>query len=93
MIKGIGAQIGLLAFGAAILAGLWAGNSPTTVMLRAVAALIIAFGVGQFGAWAVKLILADYLREKKLQIDREHIEALKSIREHEPEAEATVEAR
>ena len=59
MIRTIGAQIALVAFAAAILAGLYAGNSPVTVLTRALLAMIVALFVGQAVAWSIKLVLRE----------------------------------
>jgi len=85
MIQTIGAQIALVAFAAAILAGLCTGNSPATVLTRALTALVIALFVGQGVAWTIKLVLRDHLRKRKLAVDREHITALRSADTEEAE--------
>ncbi len=73
MIGSIGAQIALLAFAVAIVAGISAGNSPTTVLTRALIAMFVALVVGKLAAWTTKLVLRDHLQHKKLEIDRAHI--------------------
>ncbi len=78
MTQSIGAQVALFAFGAAILAGLYAGNSPTTVIWRALLALVGGLIVGQVAAWVGKLVLRDHLRQKKQAIDREHVAATRA---------------
>jgi hypothetical protein len=78
MIQSIGAQIALVAFAAAIFAGLCAGNSPGTVLIRALTALVVALFVGQGVAWAIKLVLRDHLCKRKLAIDREHLATLQN---------------
>lgn len=89
MISNLSAQIALLAFAGAILSGLYAGNSPTTVLGRALAAMLAALLVGQLAAWAAKLALRDHLQRRKMAIDREHTEANKTAASMDgPEASA-----
>lgn len=76
MIGNVSAQIALLSFSLAIVAGIYAGNSPTTVLLRACAALAIAFAVGQVVASAMRLALREHLQRRKVSLDRRHVEAL-----------------
>ena len=75
MVRSIGAQVALLAFGVATLAGLIAGNSPATVLGRAMVALVAGLVVGQAAAWTGKLVIRDHLQRKKHAIDHEHVEA------------------
>jgi len=75
MERSIGAQVGLLAFAAAIVAGLHVGNAPTTILVRALIVMLAACAAGQAVGWAVKQVLRDHLQEKKQAIDREHYEA------------------
>ena len=77
MIGSISAQIALLAFAATIAAGLAAGNSPTTILCRALVAMMVALFVGKLAAWCMKLVLRDHLIRKKMKIDRAHVEAKK----------------
>lgn len=77
MIGSISAQIALLAFVAAIVAGLSAGNSPTTVLTRALVTMIAALMVGKLVAWTTKMILRDYLQHRKLAIDKAHHASLR----------------
>jgi len=86
MVRGIGAQIGLLAFAVAVLAGLYSGNSVTVTLTRALVAMVIGSLVGQVAGWTAKLVLRDHLQRKKVEIDREHLAAL---RELTAESEAT----
>jgi len=75
MLRTISAQVALLAFAAATLAGLAVGNAPLTVLLRALAVMLGALIVGQAVAWAAKLVIRDHLLRHKLAIDREHVAA------------------
>ncbi len=79
MVRNIGAQIGLLAFLLAVLAGLYAGNSPTVIMSRALVALVAGAVLGQLAGWSAKLVLRDYLQKRKLEIDRRHFEAVRAM--------------
>ncbi len=89
MVRSIGAQIGLLAFSAALLAGLYAGNSLSTVLVRAIVILLLASTLGQLVGWVGKMVLRDHLQRKKLTLDSEHRDAVRAITE-EPAAPETV---
>ena len=72
MVRSLGAQVGLLAFGVAILAGLYAGNTAVTVICRALVVMLAGCALGQVVGWIGKLVVRDHLQRKKLAIDREH---------------------
>lgn len=91
MVRSIGVQLGLLSFGIAILAGLYAGNAPTTILLRALVVMVSACALGQFAGWAAKQILRDHLQRKKAAIDREHVEALRGEQADQTSAPPTAE--
>jgi hypothetical protein len=78
MIGSLSAQIALLAFAAAIVAGLCAGNTPATVLTRALVAMLVALLAGKLAAWTVKAVLRDHLRHKKLAIDEAHLATVKA---------------
>ncbi len=86
MAQHTGAQLGLLAFAVAIVAGLYAGNSTTVVLTRALLALLAGAVVGQFAGWAAKAVLRDHLQRKKLEIDRQHSEAVRALSAAAPPA-------
>ncbi len=79
MVRNTGAQVGLLAFAIAIIAGLSAGNSPTVIVLRAVGAMLCGAIVGQITGWAAKTVLREHLQRKKQQIDQEHLTAMAAL--------------
>ncbi len=83
MIGSLCAQIALLAFAAAIVAGLYAGNSPTTVLTRALVAMVVALLVGKLAAWTTRLVLRDHLRHKKLAVDKAYLASVKDSEEVE----------
>jgi hypothetical protein len=90
----LSAQVALLAFAGAILAGLNAGNEPNTVILRALGCMFVSLMLGQFVAWVFKVILRDHLQSKKGKIDQSHLEAVKAILSAEKEAaEAAQQAK
>jgi hypothetical protein len=72
MLGSVSAQVGLLAFAAAIVAGLYAGNAPATVLLRALAAMLVGFLVGRLASGTIRLVLRDHLQRRKLAIDQSH---------------------
>lgn len=77
MTGSIGAQIGLLAFGVALLAGLYIGNSATVILTRALIAMVLGAILGQMAGWAAKAVLRDHLQKKKLAIDQQHLTAVR----------------
>ncbi len=79
MVQHTGAQLGLLAFTVAIVAGLYVGNSATVVLTRALLALLVGAVVGQLAGWAAKSVLRDHLQRKKLEIDRRHSDAMADL--------------
>lgn len=92
MIRRIGAQVALLAFGVAVAGGLYAGNPPLTVLLRALAALAGGFVVGQVAAFSAKLVLRDFLQKRKVEMDREHLRSLRAGARGIAEAASSAEA-
>ncbi len=88
MVRSTGVQIGLFAFAVAIVAGLYAGNSASNILIRALVAMVGATVVGQAAAWAARLVLRDHLQRKKLAVDREHLAALRAAEEEAATDEA-----
>lgn len=84
MTQTIGAQLGLFAFAAALLAGLFAGNTAHVTVLRALAVMIAATLVGQLAGAAAKVVLREYLQRHKTQIDREHTASMAALAEDLP---------
>jgi hypothetical protein len=74
MTRVISSQFALLAFGVAIVAGLYAGNSGTTIMLRALGVMVAALFIGQLAAWTAKQVLREHLAQRKRNIDKAHAE-------------------
>ena len=89
MVRSVGAQLGLLAFGVAILAGLYAGNSPATILLRALVIMVAACATGQALAWAGKQVLRDHLQHQKLAIDQHHQQTVCPTAEPQPQNESS----
>lgn len=79
MVRSLGAQIGLLAFAVALVAGVYAGNPVTVVLTRALIALVLGTLLGQAAGWTAKLVLREYLQRQKMAIDREHLAAMKAL--------------
>ena len=90
MVRSIGAQLGLLAFASAIVAGLYAGNAPTTILLRALLVMVAACLLGQAAGWLGKLVLRDHLQRRKLEIDQAHQEAVRAAQAQMAEVEETI---
>ena len=75
MVGRLGAQLGLLALAFGLIAGLVVGNSPTTVLSRALLMMVMAVFLGQFVGWAAKQVLRDHLQRRKVDIDQRHVAA------------------
>lgn len=78
MIGTLSSQVGLLAFAMAIFAGMYAGNSPFTILTRALLIMVGAGTVGHIAAGAARVVLREYLQSRKVAIDREHLDAAKA---------------
>ena len=74
MTRIIAAQLGLFAFGVTVCAGLFVGNSFSTVVTRALTAMIVVAMTGYVAGWAGRIILRDHLLQRRLKIEREHHE-------------------
>ncbi len=87
MVGRISAQLGLLTFAAAVLAGLSAGNTPETVLERALLATVGIIFIAQFAAWSCKQVVREHLARRKLAIDQAHLEASAALADEEDDAE------
>lgn len=87
MVRRLGVQIGLLAFGVTLIAGLYAHNSATVILTRALIAMVLGVAVGQFTAAAARFVLREFLRRKKLALDHEHLAAVRTLIAGEPAEE------
>lgn len=73
MIASVGTQLALLAFAAAIFAGMSAGNSASTVLLRALLAMAAGRVLGEVAAWVARAVVGEHVRRRKQQIDADHL--------------------
>ena len=55
-----------------------AGNSPATVLSRALIAMLVTLPAGRLVAWTTKAVLRDHLRHRKLAIDKAHLDSVKA---------------
>jgi hypothetical protein len=78
MVGNVGAQVGLLAFAIAVIAGLSAGNAPVTILTRALVGMFAAALVAQVVAWAARSVLREHLQSRKVKIDHDHYQALRT---------------
>lgn len=76
MLQSIGAQVALFTFALALLAGIQAGNSPLTILSRALICMVVGLFVGQVSASVCKAVLRDHLQRRKHRIDTAHVAAL-----------------
>lgn len=89
MVSRLGSQVALLAFAAAVIAGLTAGNAPMTILTRALFVLAGSLFVGQFVGWSSRMVLRDHLQAIKHTIDRAHAAACEEA--GEPVAEEAIQ--
>jgi hypothetical protein len=87
MARSIGVQIGLLAFGVAIIAGIYAQNPPTVTLTRGLVDMVVGLVVGQLAGWAALQVLRDHLQKKKSLIDQEHVALMKVLTGADEEVE------
>ncbi len=73
MVKSISAQVALLVFALTIVAGLRAGNAPTTVLTRALVCMFVASIAAQVAVWLTRAVLRDYLLSRKTGIEKSHL--------------------
>ena len=59
-----GATLGLLAFSIAVLGGLWAGNSVTLILSRAIWSLVIFCALGLVIGAAAQAVVEEYARQR-----------------------------
>ena len=79
MTQSLGAQLGLLAFAAAIGLGLAAQNSALTILFRAIVVLVVVSTIAQLIAWSARVVLADGFRREKARIDVDHLAEMRKI--------------
>ena len=82
MTRIIAAQLGLFAFGVTVCAGLIAGDSFNTVIVRALVAMLVVAAVGYLAGWAARTILRNHLLQRKLKVEREHYEKRRASEAH-----------
>lgn len=72
-------SLGLLAFSAAIFAGLYAGNEVVTILSRAISALIVCLLLGAVIGWMAETVIAENLKaadQRENDLDRESEQAV-----------------
>ncbi len=68
LVRMIAGSLALLAFSAATLAGVWAGNDWSTVLLRAWSAMILFLIFGALIGWMAQSALEEYLSKNRQRI-------------------------
>ncbi len=76
MSRSLPSRIALLAFSVAVVAGLRAANSAATVLWRALAAMFVAYVVGELALWASRQVVREHVQRRKWETDKRHVEAL-----------------
>ncbi|QOJ14391.1 MAG: hypothetical protein HRU75_06960 [Planctomycetia bacterium] len=74
MQQAIAAQVALLAFSAALVAGLLAGNTPLTILSRSLIVMLGALIVARVVGECARRVLRDHLQKRKVEIDRSHVD-------------------
>lgn len=92
MVRSVSAQLALLVFAVALLAGLHAGNSPTTILIRALVILFLTMIGTQLVGWVVKQVLREHLQRRKTSIDQAHIAAQRETRKAQIDEETPAAA-
>jgi hypothetical protein len=64
----IAGSFALLAFSAALLAGLYAGNDVTTILLRAWWAMILFLVLGGILGWIAQIMITDHIDRSNAQL-------------------------
>jgi len=65
-----GASLGLLAFAASTVAGLYVGNPPTVTLSRSILALFAFCIIGLLLGKAAQTVVAEYERNRRSEIER-----------------------
>lgn len=65
-----GASLGLLAFAATTVAGLYVGNPPTVILSRSILALFAFCILGLLLGRAAQSVVAEFERNRKAEVDR-----------------------
>jgi hypothetical protein len=71
--KMVSGTLGLLAFSAAIFAGVWAGNDMTTVLIRAIWALFSFLVLGAVFGWMAQTVINEHIKNSTQQM-MEHLQ-------------------
>ena len=61
-------SLALFAFAVAIAGGLWADNSATTILLRALAALIVFFLIGAFVGLIAQIVMDEHFKHRRKEL-------------------------
>ena len=86
LIKTVSGTLGLLAFAAAILAGLWADNDFTTIMTRALCSLGLFLGLGAFFGWMAQIVIDEHIQKTTQQM-MEHLPTTSPAQQDQPVSE------
>lgn len=61
----IAGVFGMAAFVVAILSGLWVDNPVTSILLRALAAMVLCYGLGLVVGWVCEFVVREHLTQYK----------------------------
>jgi len=64
-------SLGLLAFSGSILVGLWCGNDPTSILSRALSALVVFLLIGGVLGWTAKKTINEHLLAHHDRLERQ----------------------
>ncbi len=68
LVRMVSGSLSLLAFSAAIIAGLWAGNDITTILIRAWWTLILFLIFGAIIGWMAQIVIDEHIRKMTRQM-------------------------
>lgn len=80
IIRFSGATLGLLAFSVAVVGGLWAGNSATVILSRAIWSLVIFCALGFALGAAAQAVVEEYAHRRFDKVRAEVAEAVESAK-------------
>ena len=79
----VSGSLALIAFSAAIFAGLWSGNDFSTILTRALWSLVLLLLLGAFFGWMAQIVIDEHIRNSTRQM-MEHLPTTSSAQPEEP---------
>ncbi len=91
LVRLISGSLSAIAFSVAVIAGLYAGNPITTILLRAWAVMMIYLILGLIVGWIAQVVYDEYRANlaKQKEIPTENEETMTVVEENKPSLETT----